>query len=281
MKKQPLFFFQVLCFLLNLSSVYAEMGESLEERLERAIPQEYYLEVQEPFDPVFRHEFSVKKNLSYLHFEHSISRGTSSPNGSEVLMQGELILESSGNGTAVLRGKNAKAYMRKPLRPGEKPTPPMPLSVPEFSLKGLQENGISTETKASRAIVFEVVFPLPSVTLKVGQSVKDVVPFITKLSSLEEVPIVLEKHITLKRYVAIGRVVCAEFDVRFRGETRQGDNKKHLGLKVEGLGKYYFDISARKFLFSAVAIDNYMQMKLARQLKTVTTESLIRVNLNK
>jgi hypothetical protein len=258
--------------------VHAE-ALSLEKLLQEAIPQEHYPEVIEPLDPVLKHDLSHAGPSTYVHWQKDVTIRNGSPVHT-TLLKGQLVLEKLGDGTASLSGKNAEAMLRNEGPKGAS-VRPQTIKVPDLSLKGLKEDGSWESDQLRRGLIFDVVFPLPSKLLGVGETAKSQSRYQIDVSGVG-IWVTSEKDITLTRYVQIGKRVCAQLDVAikiFSDDTPDVKESERSRLSAQGVGLYYFDVSARKFIFSAIALDNEFKVKSQFGPLSAKSQSLIRVNL--
>jgi hypothetical protein len=209
--------------------------------------------------------------------------------------KGALLIKSQGDGTAELVLKDMKMIMKMNIGGDEEPKT-VEQAMPPSVVQGMKEDGSGSFGNSSQDMLLKMLFPLPTKSLKVGDSV-DVpaqMPF-NAMGSLLQVK--GRSRITLSRYVKIGRRTCAQLDV----DTDISELKVPSELKGEykcstkGTSVFYFDVANRSFVSGIIAlmmqfsIDAPMpQMKMSgkdapdmpkRAKMAMTSDNLIRVKL--
>jgi len=168
--------------------------------------------------------------------------------------KGTLSINSQGDGTADLVLKDMKMIMEMDLESEEEPKP-MEQTIPPIVLQGMKEDGSGSFSDSSQEMFLKMLFPLPTVTVQVGESVD--VPAQMPFNAMGSLLYVKGRsRITLTRYVKIGQRTCAQLDV----DIDISDLKVPAELvgeyecSTKGAAVFYFDVTNRCFVSGTTAI---------------------------
>jgi hypothetical protein len=226
--------------------------------------------------PVFLWDFSKDKAVHTYAYEQKVESktdmgrsfgGKSGGMRQEMLAKGLLLIKSQGDSTAEFVLKDMKMSMK--IDTGEDKPKTMEQQMPPFVVQGMKEDGSGSFGNSSQDMLLKMVFPLPTKSLKVGESV-DVpaqMPFNAMGSMLN---VTGQSRITLTQYVTIGDRTCAQLDV----DTDIAQLKVPSELKGEykcstkGTSVFYFDVSDRSFVSGTIAL--IMQLSIDAPMPQMT-----------
>ncbi len=284
-------------------------AESNLEGVSRFLPEikkEKYKKVDPPLAaPVFRWDFSNARVLHTYAYEQEVrgetDMGVSSSGKSGAMKQnmsakGVLLVKSQGDSTAELVPKDTKMSAKMDFGKDDPKT--MEQQMPPFVVQGMKEDGSGSFGNSSQDMFLKMLFPLPSKSLKVGESVD--VPAQMPFNAMGSVLRVTGRsRITLTQYVRIGQRTCAQLDVDTDISTLKipTELKGEYECSSKGTSVFYFDVKDRSFVSGTIAfliqfsIDAPMpQMKISgeeapdmhKRLKmSMVSDNLIKVKLKK
>ncbi len=127
--------------------------------------------------------------------------------------------------------------------------------MPPFVVQGMKEDGTGPFGDSSQDMLLKLIFPLPSKTLKIGESV-DVpaqMPFNAMGSQLQ---VKGRSRITLTRYVLIGNHTCAQLnvDIDISDLKVPSELEGEYLCSTKGSAVFFFDISSRTFVSGSTAL---------------------------
>lgn len=208
--------------------------------------------------PNFRWDFSKKRVYTYSYEQDAQWKSNMGSDKSDhdmeqsVSAKGKLLVKSHGNSTAdlVLKDMNMTTKMNV-----GKDNKHMEQEFPPFVMQGIKEDGSGKWGDSSQDLFLKLLFPIPTKSLKVGESVD--VPQDMPFSAMGSLLTVKgQSRITLIKYVKIGKCTCAELDVDV--------DVSKLEIPPELEGKYscstkaksvfYFDINNRCFVSGSTSI---------------------------
>lgn len=211
---------------------------------------------------VFRWDFSNREVYTYtfeqrvrnqFHIEGAFE-GESGDGEQSLLAKGSLLIKSQGDGTANLVLEDVKMSMKMHLGEEEKPGT-MEQTIPPVVVQGMNEDGSGSFGCSSQDVLLQLLFPLPTKPLKVGEFV-DVpaqMPFNVWGSLLQ---VEGRSRITLTRYVRIGKRTCAQLDVDIDISDLNvpSELEGEYGCSAKGASVFYFDVAGRRFVSGTVAV---------------------------
>ncbi len=212
--------------------------------------------------PIFKWDFGKKEVHTYTYEQEVrnksdmglLPRGNSNEILQEMSAKGILLIKSQGNGTGEFVLKDIKMRMIINLEKGKEPMT-MDQEMPAIVAQGMKEDGSVSLADSSHNMALQLLFPLPSKSLKIGESVDipEEMPF-NAMGSLLQVK--GRSRITLTRYVKIRNRLCAQLDV----DTDISEIKTPPELKGEyicstkGTSVFYFDVAKRSFVSGVIAV---------------------------
>ncbi len=297
----------IILFVLSLcaaSCAEEPDAKGIASQFAKQVTKEKYKETEPPTAvPVFRWDFGNKNVHSYTYEQEVRSKtdmgssfgGRSGDMGQEMSAKGALLIKSQGDGTAELVLKDMKMSMKMNIGGDEEPKT-MEQTMPPFVVQGMKEDGSGSFGNSSQDMLLKMLFPLPTKSLKVADSV-DVpaqMPFNAMGSLLQAKG---RSRITLTRYVKIGKRTCAQLvvDTDISELKVPSELKGEYKCSTKGTSVFYFDVANRFFVSGTIAlimqfsIDAPMpQMKISgedapdmpkRSKMSMASDNLIRVEL--
>ncbi|MDA8412591.1 MAG: hypothetical protein M0023_02275 [Desulfobacteraceae bacterium] len=259
----PLFLLFALAVSIPVNAEEQNTNNKVESRYLKELYKNDYSEVKTPKTaPIFRWDFS-KKNVRAYSYDQEVINKTElgAETGSEISdpeqsmsAKGSLLINSQADGTAELVLKDMKTSMRIAFNKTDDPKI-MEQEMPPFVVQGMKEDGTGPFGDSSQDMLLKLIFPLPTKTLKIGESV-DVpaqMPFNAMGSQLQ---VKGRSRITLTKYVLIGNHTCAQFNV----DIDISDLKVPSALEGEylcstkGSAVFFFDINSRTFVSGSTAL---------------------------
>jgi len=257
--------FMLFALALSIPSFAEDQSTSNkgESRYLKELNKNDYREVEAPKTaPIFRWDFS-KKNVQAYSYEQEVINKTeiSTEAGNEMgdpeqsmSAKGSLLIKSQADGTAELILKDMKASMRISFNKTDDPKT-MEQEMPPFVVQGMKEDGTGPFGDSSQDMLLKLIFPLPSKTLKIGESV-DVpaqMPFNAMGSQLQ---VKGHSRIKLTRYVLIGNHTCAQFnvDIDISDLKVPSEFEGEYLCSTKGSAVFFFDISSRAFVSGSTAL---------------------------
>lgn len=250
-----------LVLLLSFAA-YAE-DNKVESRYLKELNNTDYSEAKAPkANPIFRWDFS-KKNIHTYSYEQEVINKTelgvdagsemSDPEQS-MSAKGSLLIKSQADGTAELVLKDMKASMKISFNKTDDPKT-MEQEMPPFVVQGMKEDGTGAFGDSSQDMLLKLIFPLPTKTLKVGESV-DVpaqMPFNAMGSQLQ---VKGRSRITLTKYMLIGNRTCAQLnvDIDISDLKVPSELEGEYLCSTKGSAVFFFDISSRTFVSGSTAL---------------------------
>jgi hypothetical protein len=265
MSKQRIVAISVLIVTrLCITSCRAEANTSTtESQFAKEVGNENFMKSKPPpAAPIFRWDFSNPKVVhTYSYEQEARSKtetgrsfgGKSGAMGQEMSAKGLLLIKSQGDSTADLVLKDMKMSMKVDVGNDEPKT--LEQQMPPLVVQGMKEDGSGSFGNSSQDMLLKMLFPLPSQSLKVGESVD--VPAQMQFNAMGSMLNVTGKsRITLTQYVEIDGRSCAQLDV----DTDISKLKEPTELKGEykcstkGTSVFYFDIADRFFVSGTIAL---------------------------
>lgn len=238
-------------------------SSSAESHFLQELAREEYPEADPPaMPPMLRWDFSNTEVHAYA-FEQQVRNqfdiqtafeGESGDGEQSLLAKGSLLIKSQGDGTANLVLEDVKMSMKMHLGEEEKPGT-MEQTIPPVVVQGMNEDGSGSFGCSSQDVLLQLLFPLPTKPLKVGEFV-DVpaqMPFNVWGSLLQ---VEGRSRITLTRYVRIGKRTCAQLDVDIDISDLNvpSELEGEYGCSAKGASVFYFDVAGRRFVSGTVAV---------------------------